>query len=56
MNSWPEIVRIKACGCWVITLAQGKAVILCASHQGPVLDVLEMPAQTGVQVGVEAGR
>lgn len=29
--------EIRFCGCWIVNLAQGKAVLPCVSHQDAVL-------------------
>ena len=36
-----EIAKVIACGCWVITLAHGKAVLLCATHEPQVMPMID---------------
>jgi len=35
-----EIARVLSCGCWIVTLAQGKAILPCATHENNVLAFL----------------
>jgi len=44
-NSWPKpregFSIIRNCGCWIVNLPQGKAVLPCAGHQATVLKAIE---------------
>lgn len=35
------IADIRTCGCWIVNLAQGKAILTCVQHEAEVLKVIE---------------
>lgn len=36
-----EIARILPCGCWIVYLAQGKAILPCVRHEPQLLGYME---------------
>lgn len=36
-----ELLRVVHCGCWIIRLAQGSAVVCCPVHEPEIMKVVE---------------
>ena len=35
-----SLLLISKCGCWIVSLAQGKAILLCVQHERGVVDLI----------------
>ena len=44
--SLPPIGEIRFCGCWIVNLPQGLAVLPCKQHEVGVMRALDSPMRT----------